>query len=437
MIEETTRQSLGKEIIASSELVSQITKDVTSITDLAEQLGTLQDKEITEVLTFFLVAGVVLNASDLHIESQETGARIRIRIDGVLHDVLDISSGLYSSLLSRVKLTSGLMLNVEDRPQDGRFSLGNKKDGFIEVRTSTLPSEHGESLVLRLLNPKNLIGIPELGLRKDLFDLFTGEISKPNGMIIVTGPTGSGKTTTLYAFLKELQSPEIKVITIEDPIEYHLKGISQTQVSPEKGYDFASGLRAIVRQDPDAILVGEIRDGETAQIAIQAALTGHLVFSTLHTNDAAGTVARLSSMGAQATNIAPAVNLIVAQRLVRIVCKSCTVKEKITEEEYKKLSEGLAKLPSSIKSGLTKTTQVSRVKGCSECNNTGYEGRIGIFEAIAMQEKMEEFILTNPSISALKNEALAQGMVAMYQDGLLKVIEGITTIEEVERVTTK
>ena len=437
MIEETTRQSLGKEIIASSELVSQITKDVTSITDLAEQLGTLQDKEITEVLTFFLVAGVVLNASDLHIESQETGARIRIRIDGVLHDVLDISSGLYSSLLSRVKLTSGLMLNIEDRPQDGRFSLGNKKDGFIEVRTSTLPSEHGESLVLRLLNPKNLIGIPELGLRKDLFDLFTGEISKPNGMIIVTGPTGSGKTTTLYAFLKELQSPEIKVITIEDPIEYHLKGISQTQVSPEKGYDFASGLRAIVRQDPDAILVGEIRDGETAQIAIQAALTGHLVFSTLHTNDAAGTVARLSSMGAQATNIAPAVNLIVAQRLVRIVCKSCTVKEKITEEEYKKLSEGLAKLPSSIKSGLTKTTQVSRVKGCSECNNTGYEGRIGIFEAIAMQEKMEEFILTNPSISALKNEALAQGMVAMYQDGLLKVIEGITTIEEVERVTTK
>ena len=437
MTEERVSQSLGKEIIASPELVSQITKDVNSITDLAKQLGTLTDKEITEVLTFFLMAGVVLNASDLHIESQEEGARIRIRIDGVLHDVLDISSELYSSLLSRVKLTSGLLLNVEDRPQDGRFSLGNPKDGLIEVRTSTLPSEHGESLVLRLLNPKNLIGIPELGLRKDLFDLFTAEIAKPNGMIIVTGPTGSGKTTTLYAFLKELQSPEIKVITIEDPIEYHLKGISQTQVSPEKGYDFASGLRAIVRQDPDAILVGEIRDGETAQIAIQAALTGHLVFSTLHTNDAAGTVARLSSMGAQAANIAPAVNLVVAQRLVRIVCKSCVVKEKITGEEYTKLSAGLKELPSDIKSGLTKTTQVARVKGCAECNNTGYEGRIGIFEAIAIQGKMEEFILTNPSISALKSEATKQGMVGMYQDGLLKVIEGITTIEEVERVSTE
>lgn len=256
-------------------------------------------------------------------------------------------------------------------------------------------------------------------------------------MIIVTGPTGSGKTTTLYAFLKELQSPEIKVITIEDPIEYHLKGISQTQVSPEKGYDFASGLRAIVRQDPDAILVGEVRDGETAQIAIQAALTGHLVFSTLHTNDAAGTVARLSSMGAQAANIAPAVNLIVAQRLVRVMCKACTVKEKVTAEEYTKLTQGLANLPGAIKVSVTKTTEVARAKGCSECHNTGYQGRIGIFEAIRTEGEMEGFILENPSIPAFREKAMTQGMVPMYQDGLLKVIEGITTIEEVERVTSE
>jgi type II secretory ATPase GspE/PulE/Tfp pilus assembly ATPase PilB-like protein len=274
-------------------------------------------------------------------------------------------------------------------------------------------------------------------LRKDLLELFTKEIRKPNGMIVVTGPTGSGKTTTLYAFLKTVQRSEIKIITIEDPIEYHLAGISQTQVHPEKGYTFASGLAAIVRQDPDVILVGEIRDGQTAEIAIQAALTGHLVFSTLHTNDAAGTISRLTSLGVQLTGtIASSLNLIIAQRLVRKVCPACAKLSKITEQELKLIKEALKEMPRHIKTTVSSAMKIPRIQGCSSCNNTGYRGRVGIFEVIVVDEKMESYILGNPSIGDLKNTAQKRGMVPMEQDGFLKVVAGITTIEEVQRQTT-
>ena len=256
-------------------------------------------------------------------------------------------------------------------------------------------------------------------------------------MIIVTGPTGSGKTTTLYAFLKKIQKPEIKIITIEDPIEYHLKGISQTQVAPKKGYDFASGLRAIVRQDPDVILVGEIRDLETAEIALQAALTGHLVLSTLHTNDAAGTVTRLLSLGAKPVNIAPALNMAIAQRLVRRVCKKCSELKKVSPADLDKLKKGLKGLPSSIEiPELNEKLEIPKIKGCPECNDTGYKGRVAIFESFLTDPELENFILSSPSISALKEKAIKKGMVVMYQDGLMKVLKGLTTLEEVERVTT-
>ena len=253
-------------------------------------------------------------------------------------------------------------------------------------------------------------------------------------MIIVTGPTGCGKTTTLYAFLKRIQKPELKIITIEDPIEYHLEGISQTQVAPAKGYDFASGLKSIMRQDPDVILVGEIRDLETAKISLQAAMTGHLVLSTLHTNDAAGTVVRLQALGEKPVNIAPAINMAVAQRLVRKICRKCAKLEKISPSDFEKLKKALKKIPKKIiKYSLA--SRVPRAKGCKDCNLTGYRGRIGIFEAFLVNDEMEKFILTSPSISALREEAKEKGMLTMYQDGIIKVLEGITTLEEVERVT--
>ena len=391
---------------------------------------------ITELLEIILGGAIYLRGSDIHFEPQKEKVKLRIRIDGILHDVLILDALLYHKILSRIKLLSGIKLNITDRPQDGRFSI-LIKENIIEIRASTLPSEYGETTVLRLLNPKDLISIKELGLRKDLLDLFLQQIKKPNGMIIVTGPTGSGKTTTLYAFLKEIQKPEIKIITIEDPIEYHLKGVSQTQVDPKKGYDFASGLRSIVRQDPDVILVGEIRDLETAEISLQAALTGHLVFSTLHTNDAAGTVTRLISLGAKPFNIAPALKLAIAQRLARKVCDKCRKFRTVNESELSKFKKYLKKLPKTIKiSKIQKELKVPAPKGCSECNFTGYKGRIGIFEAFLVDLELESFILTSPPVSALKEKAIKKGMVTMYQDGLIKVLEGKTTIEEIERITT-
>ncbi len=426
-------EEITKQVKISPEISSSI-KEINNISDFKEAIEGNKEKSLTEVMETILGGAIELNSSDIHFEPRKEDVKLRTRVDGILHDVFILSRKDYRKILNRIKLLSGAKLNISDRPQDGRFSILTE-DNAIEVRASTLPSEHGETTVLRLLNPKNLISVSELGLRKDLLEIFNKQIKKPNGMIIVTGPTGSGKTTTLYAFLKKIRDPKIKIITIEDPIEYHLKGISQTQVNPKKGYDFASGLRSIVRQDPDAILVGEIRDLETTEISLQAAMTGHLVLSTLHTNDAAGTVTRLLSLGAKPVNIAPALNIAIAQRLVRKVCSKCSKKEKASPEEIKKIKSKLKNLPKSIETPkIDKDLKISRTKGCPACNNTGYKGRIAIFEAFLIDEKMENFILTSPSVSALREKAIKQGMVTMEQDGLLKVLEGTTTIEEIERV---
>jgi type IV pilus assembly protein PilB len=427
-MEEISKKIVG-EVRISKEVVE---KEIRNIPTLKKEIEWVLNKEITKILDTILGGSIKLEASDIHIEPKENEAKLRIRLDGILQDVLIFERKIYEALLSRIKLLSGMKLNIFDRPQDGRFTVFFEKLP-IEIRSSTLPAEWGESVVMRILNPKSLISLEELGLREDLLKIFKEEIKKPNGMIIVTGPTGSGKTTTLYAILKEIQKPEIKIITIEDPIEYHLEGITQTQVDPKAGYDFANGLRAIVRQDPDVILVGEIRDFETAQIAIQAALTGHLVLTTLHTNDAAGTVARLIALGEKPVNIAPAINMAVAQRLVRKACKNCSVSEKPNEEELEKIMKGLKDL----KIKIPKDLKIKKPKGCEDCNFTGYRGRTGIFEAFLVDDEMERFILTSPSISDLREMAKKKGMVTMYQDGLLKVIDGITTIEEVERVVAE
>lgn len=420
------------EVVISARKFSRLQKKVKNISDLKKEIENSLSKEISEILEIVLGGAISLEASDIHMEPLEKEAKIRSRIDGFLQDVLLIEKEIYEALLSRIKLLSGLKLNIIDRPQDGRFSIIIGKIA-IEVRASALPAEYGESIVLRILDPKSLIDMEALGLREGLLEVFKKEIKKPNGMVIVTGPTGSGKTTTLYAFLKKLQKPEIKIITIEDPIEYHLDGISQTQTAPEKGYDFANGLRSIMRQDPDVVLVGEIRDLETANIALQAALTGHLVFTTLHTNDAAGTIARLQALGEKPVNIAPAINMAVAQRLVRKVCQECVKFEKPSAEEFKKIKEGLRSLK--IKPPkITPATKIPKAVGCQECNSTGYRGRVGVFEAFLIDEEMEKFILTSPSIAALKEKAIKKGMATMKQDGLIKVLKGATTLEEVARV---
>ena len=443
-MEETSKKLLGM-VTISPEIFEQTKKEVTNISNFRKKVQDFLNQKTTDLVDVILSGSIIISSSDIHLEPQEEQARLRVRLDGVLQDVLFFDLKIYQTLLSRLKLLSKIKLNITDKPQDGRFTILINETP-IEIRTSTLPSEYGESVVMRILNPKSLIGLDGLGLRKDLLEIFKKEIKKPNGMIIVTGPTGSGKTTTLYAFLMKIQNPEIKIITIEDPIEYHLKGISQTQVAPEKGYDFSQGLRSIVRQDPDIILVGEIRDLETAKIALQASLTGHLVLSTLHTNDAAGTIPRLVDLGADVSSIAPALSMVVAQRLVRKVCSKCVTLVKPSVKDLEEIKNGLKNLPKNIKipsldlpavaTALQagKDLKIPKIKGCTSCNETGYRGRKGLFEAFLIDDEIERFILTNPPVSAIRDLAIKKGMVTMYQSGLIDVVGGETTLEEVKRM---
>ena len=363
-------------VAISPKIIEAVDKEVKDVDAFKKKIEEYSIENVTDLLDVILYGAIILDTSDIHIEPQEEEARLRIRLDGILQDVVFFDQNAYHHLMSRLKLLSKLKLNITDKPQDGRFTIG-VKEALIEIRTSSLPSEYGESIVMRILNPKSLISLDDLGLRNDLYKTFQKEIQKPNGMIIVTGPTGSGKTTTLYAFLKKIQNPEIKIITIEDPIEYHLKGVSQTQVAPEKGYDFSDGLRSIVRQDPDVILVGEVRDLETAKIALQAALTGHLVLSTLHTNDAAGTIPRLVDLGVDPTSIASGLKMAVAQRLIRKVCPKCSELVKPSAGELAEIKKGLKGLPKSVKLPNLESIKIAKVKkgGCLACNLTGYKGR--------------------------------------------------------------
>jgi len=437
---EDTKKILGS-VAISPKIIEEVKSKVKDIAALKEKVKEYQTSNTTDLLDVILYGAIQLDSSDIHIEPQENEARLRMRLDGILQDVVFFDHVAHKHLLSRLKLLSKLKLNITDKPQDGRFTI-EVEDSLIEIRTSSLPSEYGESIVMRILNPKSLINLDDLGLREDLLKVFQKEIEKPNGMIIVTGPTGSGKTTTLYAFLKKIQDPEIKIITIEDPIEYHLKGVSQTQVAPEKGYTFADGLRSIVRQDPDVILVGEIRDLETAKIGLQAALTGHLVLSTLHTNDAAGTIPRLVDLGAEASSIAPALKMAVAQRLVRKACKKCSIPAKPSAEELAEIKRGLKSLQGSLPAGRqVKIPDLDKIQiikskegGCQACNFTGYRGRKGLYEAFLVDSEIERFILTNPPVSAIRELAIKKGMVTMYQSGLIDIAEGITTFDEVQRV---
>lgn len=448
------RKNLLGSVTILPEVIKDVKESVKDIKDFGKEIDKYVTQDTTHLLDVILFGAIHLEASDIHLEPQSDQIRLRIRIDGILQDAVFFEKNIYHNLLNRLKLLSKIKLNITDRPQDGRFTIG-VDDALIEVRTSSLPAEYGESIVMRVLNPKNLMALDALGLRKDLYEIFLKEIKKPNGMIIIAGPTGAGKTTTLYAFLMKIQSPEIKIITIEDPIEYHLPGISQTQVtvqldderSPDtnpntpihhkRGYDFSSGLRSIVRQDPDVILVGEIRDLETAKISLQAALTGHLVLSTIHTNDAASTFPRLIDLGADIASIATAISMTVGQRLVRRACKECAVATKPSQQELSQIERGLKNLPKNIDIpkdfGSIKILK-AKEKGCKNCNFTGYKDRKSLYEIFLVDPEMEKFILTSPPASEIKSLAIKKGMITMYQSGLIEVVLQNTTLEEVKRV---
>lgn len=436
---ESTSGSMG----ISGESLKKIMENIKNIEDIKAAITEVQkDKSHTtsHILEIALAGAIAINASDLHFEPEEDTVRLRFRLDGILHTVMEIPPIVHKFINSRIKLLSGLKITAQSIAQDGRFSIFLDKDE-ISLRVSLIPGAYGESIVMRILNPKSIqVKLEDMGIEPKLFEIFMREIRKPNGMILLTGPTGSGKTTTLYSFLQKIYSTEIKIITIEDPIEYHLPGITQTQTDSEKGYTFLEGLRSALRQDPDVIMVGEIRDGETAKIAVESALTGHLVFSTLHTNNAAGVIPRLIDLDVNPKILVSALSLSIAQRLVRKLCVHCKKEEAITEEEMriiKSVSENAKAHGKDFNSygvDMNAPIKIYEAVGCLECNNTGYKGRMGIFEAIHNDAAIEAIIPKNPSEREIKEVAANQGSLDMREDGIVKVLKGITSYSEVGSV---
>ena len=423
-------------IDVSNDEIANLLKEVRTIDDIRikiqEVLSMKKSSKISRIVEIVMAGAVATGSSDIHVEPEEKSVRLRYRLDGVLQDILQIDHETHELFLSRIKLLSGMKLNLKSIAQDGRFSV-RIYDEDIEIRTSILPGAYSESIVMRILNPKNIqVPLEELGIPKKLFNVIMHEAGKPNGMILTTGPTGSGKTTTLYALLAKVQSSEVKVITIEDPIEYHLAGIVQTQTDTKRGYTFAAGLRAALRQDPDIIMVGEIRDAETAETAIQAAETGHLVFSTLHTNNAAGTFPRLIDLGVDPKLITSAVTLSLAQRLVRCVCKFCK-KEVDIPEDYKLL---ITSIIDSMYDPAEKVPigKIYEAVGCEKCNSTGYKGRVGLYEGIITDASIEKILRENPSERDIKIAAHPQGIPSLREYGVIQLLQGKTTLVELERV---
>src|SRR3989338_3539809 len=422
----------------SNEEIVEITRKVHSLEDIKSMIESVLSLKrayrISKILEIILAGAISLKASDIHLEPEDESLRLRYRLDGVLTDILHFDKETYELLLSRIKLVSELKLNVKEKAQDGRFSI-KLADAEIEIRTSLLPGPYGESVVLRVLNPNAIsVELDVLGIHPKLLEILNKEVKKPNGMILTTGPTGSGKTTTLYAFLKRIYNPEIKVITIENPIEYHLPGIVQTQTEPDKGYTFAEGLRSALRQDPDVIMVGEIRDDETAGVAVNAALTGHLVLSTLHTNNAAGSFPRLLDLGVNPKVVSSALNVSIAQRLVRTLCQSCKKESLLEGADKEKVEKILSEISDKIYlEGVQKDKNWTPV-GCPECNGLGYKGRIGVYEAILIDAEIEKAVIKNPSERDIREAAKPQKMLTLAQDGVIKVLKGVTSMEELSRV---
>lgn len=429
-------QSKAGSLDISDKDIEEFIDKVRSISDVKKLIDDVLKMEksfrISKIVEIVLASAISTKSSDIHVEPQENDAKIRFRLDGVLVDIAILDQETYRLLLSRLKLLSGMKLNIKDQAQDGRFSI--KIGGTsIEIRSSIIPGAFNESVVLRILNPESIqTKLTDLGIEPYLMEIFEEEVSKPNGLILNTGPTGSGKTTTLYAFMRKKYTPEIKIITIEDPVEYHLEGIVQTQVDRKKGYDFANGLKSALRQDPDVIMVGEIRDFDTAETAIQASLTGHLVFSTLHTNTAAGAYTRLIDLGVNPKVLTSAINIAIAQRLVRKLCPECKKETTLDNEKESLVKSIFDDTPHPTESWTGKF--YTKGDGCSICEGRGYKGRIAILEAVKSTPRVEEILQINPSEREVKEAAKDQEIWDMAQDGIMKAMRGVTSIEEVERV---
>ncbi|HOI92015.1 MAG TPA: ATPase, T2SS/T4P/T4SS family [Candidatus Rifleibacterium sp.] len=395
-----------------------------TVIDLAA-INVTDKQSIIQLVNLIILRAIKEKASDIHIEPDETALRTRFRIDGMLQEVMSLPKTFEAACISRCKVMAELDIAEKRIPQDGRIKL-QLQNREIDLRVSTYPTLRGEKVVMRILDKSNVVyGLEELGFPDDTLATFTGLINKPNGIVLVTGPTGSGKTSTLYAALQCIKDPSINIVTIEDPVEYQLANINQGQINPKAGFTFAGGLRSILRQDPDVIMVGEIRDYDTAEIAIRAALTGHLVFSTLHTNDSAGAMTRLIDMSVEPFLVASSIIGVMAQRLVRTICEEC-------KEEYQPPPAVIKRSKLLYQAG---KTQVFQGKGCGKCNQTGYRGRTTITELLVPNERIKELIVEKSATSVIKNEAMKQGMRTLRQDGLAKVLRGITTLSEVIRVS--
>lgn len=428
----------NKTIISTSEeeqnLDSILPAGVRDANDLA---NIIKSGFVPKIVAAIIFLAVRLEASDVHLEADKDDLRLRYRIDGVLKDIIKMPITLQSPIISRIKILAKLKIDEQRIPQDGRFNVVVAAKE-IDLRVSTLPTVHGEKTVLRILDKSTgIIDLGKLGLVGYNLEKVEKTMSRPYGIILVTGPTGSGKTTTLYAILKKINSPKVNIVTLEDPVEYELPGVNQCQIKPKIGFSFANGLRSILRQDPNIIMVGEIRDTETARMATHAALTGHLVLSTLHTNDAAGALPRLIDMGVEPYLITSSINVIVAQRLVRKLCPKCKAKVNLPTRLVNQIKEELAVAQDPIlKKAATGKMEFYKPKGCSECKD-GYKGRIGLYEVLTMNSRTEQLAVNRATASVIKRAALNSGMTTIRQDGFLKVLEGITSIDEIIRVTAR
>lgn len=440
-------QSLTTSVTAAVEEATPV-EAKEELKDLDKVEEVIKEAPVAKIVSTLLEYAIKGRASDIHIEPQDDKTRVRYRIDGVLLERVVLPKKVHDALVSRIKILSNMKIDEKRVPQDGRFSF-KVGEQAVDLRVSTLPTVHGEKIVMRLL-PKagSAPTLSALGLRGTGLKIFEDNIIRPNGIILITGPTGSGKTTTLFAALSKINSPKVNIVTLEDPVEYQIPGVNQVQINPVAGLTFASGLRSFLRQDPNIIMVGEIRDSETAGLAIQAALTGHLVFSTLHTSSSAGALPRLLDMGAETFLLASSINAVVAQRVVRTICTKCktdydppdmvvqnikTILGNLTNQVIaKKLDETESKDIAEITG--TKKFKLYKGKGCDVCGDSGYKGRIGLFEVLNVSEKIGKLILERAPSNEIEAAAISDGMVTMKQDGYLKALEGLTTIEEVIRV---
>ncbi|MEZ4180646.1 MAG: GspE/PulE family protein [Candidatus Doudnabacteria bacterium] len=437
VVGEALEDIADKELVDQQKLAKKTPVQETSQTDTITA-PTQEQEPIIKIVDVILANAIEAGASDIHIEPSENDVRVRYRIDGILHTSLRLPRNVLSAIVSRIKILSNLKIDETRLPQDGRFHV-DMKNRSIDLRVSTLPLMHGEKVVMRILDKSNEVPtLEQLGLRGVALDMVMENIRKTHGVFLITGPTGSGKSTTLYSILTIRNTNEVNIVTLEDPVEYFIEGVNQSQIKPEIGLTFASGLRSILRQDPNIVMVGEIRDEETAELAVHAALTGHLVFSTLHTNNAVGAIPRLMNMGIEQFLLSASVTMIMAQRLVRKLCDDCKETTELTAAVKKEIDQVISSIPDEYFKKIKKDNySLYKAVGCEKCGNIGYKGRLGIFEVMPMIEELQDIMFAKVPAHKVYEEAIKHKIISMKQDGIIKVLNGETTMEEIMRVTTE